>query len=124
MSIIRDQLAKSQAFKRAVYNPTTDTYIIKKSVEIRPIPDKSYFIVLDDNIINNNSSTLAINWNSGKSPVSKYYIIEVLKIIGGYLYCIGIPCDEHKNKINNNIWEGYLPLNCIDIKEQVEDRNE
>lgn len=119
--IIEDQLNKSQAFKRATYNKESNSYIIKKNVTIKPVINNSYFIEIDDNIIDNNTNILAINWNKGKAPSNKYYIIDILNIISNYIYCIGIPCNEEKTKVNNKIWEGYLPLNCINIKEQIED---
>lgn len=91
-----------------------NTYVVRKETEIRLEEDNCYLIKLKDSVFNPNS-ILTTNWNSGKIPNSRYYQVDINKIMGDMIRISGIGYDDETCTIFKENWYGWLPKNEIEI---------
>lgn len=91
-----------------------NTYVVRREQEIRLLEDNCYLIKLKDSIFDPNN-ILTTNWNNGNIPSSRYYQVDINKIMGDMIRVSGIGYeDDSCTKIKDNWW-GWLPKNEIEI---------
>ena len=110
--IILDQL---QACSYAKIQPTADpnVFIIPKYTKPHFEPNKCYLIQIPLNIINNNTNTLATNWNNSNSPQYEYLKIFINKSLGKMIYVDSLAFDMNTKTDINATWSGWLPTEEI-----------
>lgn len=118
--IIKKQLEKCSLAKVGVITDETKHIFIPQIKNIKLEEDQCYIIELSDYVLNEiTGSTLAVNWNNGKIPKSKYWKIDVVKIMAHMVKINGISFDYRNNKDLNELWEGWVPIDSILILERI-----
>lgn len=115
--IIQDQLDKVIYADLSNFDEATCTYHIPKQKEkIRFEINKTYIIKLDQSLLKfGENPILESNWNNGKVPKNIFYKAEVTKIVGKMVYITGIEFDLNLNADLSNFWQGYLPIDKVEI---------
>ena len=119
---IKDQLLKVKA--------TTIEFKDNDEVIIIPLTTKFsnsllranvlYLIEIKDFIIHpDKNSTLASNWNNGKTPKYKYYKVEVVEKLNNMVKLNGIAFVDSKDILTEN-WYGWLPLDGFTVLKQLD----
>lgn len=90
------------------------TYIVRKETGIRLEENNCYLIRLNDSIFDPNN-ILTSNWNNGKIPSSRYYQIDIDKIMGDMIRISGVGFDTEDCLVMKDNWWGWLPKNEIEI---------
>ena len=109
--IIRDQLNKVTSVQLDFNDDTTHLYIPKtekilvSSLKVGGV----YTIELDNSLLYPSStSTFSANWNGGRVPRNKSYVIEIIDILQGYIKCNGVAVND-----NSDDWFGWLPIDKV-----------
>lgn len=110
------ELAKLKYAK--VQKMEDNKYIIKKDTQIRVEENNCYLIELHNTIFDPNS-ILCSNWNNGRVPKCRYYLIDVNKMMANMIRVSGVGYNEIEctNMLDN--WYGWLPLSEIDVIKKV-----
>lgn len=117
--ITRKELSKVKLADLSNFDESALVYSIPKYTEFHYEQNKCYLIKLNNSITNpSQDSTLASNYNNGKIPEYSYYYVDVLKVVGKLIKVSGIAYDVVNNKNINSIWEGWLPVNEIQVIER------
>lgn len=118
--LIEKQLKKVQNADLSNFDSTTNTYFIKKRVDIKIEEEKCYLIYLKDSLFEN--TVLKTNWNGGSVPPCTYIKAEVSKIMGKMIKIVGVGTNDIE-KLNNNIdvhfWTGWLSTQDIKIIQKL-----
>lgn len=118
--IIRHQLNSLRIASIPEFNEDSTEIVIKKLSNIPLLEHHCYLIKLEDNLLApNNNSALTINWNGGSIPTHKYYKVDVIKIMAQMIKINGLAFDYDSKKDINEIWSGWLPLNGIELLEEI-----
>lgn len=90
------------------YDERTHTYKIPKYS--KPIYEigKCYLVELSKDIVGNENSVMATNWNHGRAPKCGCMKICVSKALGQNVYVDGIGYDKEKRLDLDEIWSGWL----------------
>ena len=98
--LIKDQLTKVTSVKLEFDDDTEELYI-PKTDEISSLSVKIgniYKVELDDSLLHPlSNSTFAANWNSGRVPKNKVYIIDVIDILYNYIKCNGVAINDQSD---------------------------
>ena len=118
--LIQKELEKVVIADISNYNPTTNQIIIPRFNQVLMKENEYYLIRIDDEILHpGNNSTLAINWNQGSVPTSKYMKVDVIKVMGKMIRVNGIGYDYENKRDKNEIWSGWLPITHIKVIEKI-----
>jgi hypothetical protein len=82
--------------------------------------DGGYLIELDDVLLHHNdNSVLESNWNAGKIPSYKYYIVDINKIMSNMINVAGNAYDISTDKVINSYWSGWFPITQIKLIKEI-----
>ena len=95
-----------------------NTYVVKKDVKIRLLEDNCYLIKLNDSIFDHNN-ILTTNWNNGKIPNSRYYQIDINKIMGNMIKVSSVGYDDETCTNFKENWWGWLPIDEIEVIKKI-----
>lgn len=110
---IKNQLRKCRV-ACVNFQDGTYEYLIKQYKKPKYLIGKCYLIKVSNEIINNSTTLLAINWNNGGSPKSQFYKAYVSKCIGKTIYCDCLAYDPVNNTDKSEIWSGYLDIDYLE----------
>lgn len=111
--LIKEQLEKCQFADLNNYDPSTNTFLIKKYSKPTYDLNKCYLVRLPTSIINNNDSVLAVNWNNGNSPKTQYLKIYISKVLGNMIYVDSVGFDFEAKQDLDIMWSGWLDINTL-----------
>ena len=95
-------------------------FFIPKFKEITLQENNCYVIKLHDTLLHPNpNSILVTNWNGGVIPKHTYYKCVIVKIMKPMVKIEGIAFDYNNRKDINSFFSGWLPLNEIEILEDL-----
>lgn len=118
--VIEEQLKKVQYADLSNFDEKTNTYIIKKRVDLKLEEDHYYIIqIKDDFLRNGKNDIITINWNAGKYPKNKYYRVDVTKVMGKMVRVNGSAFDYETGEELTESFSGWLSLNCIIVLEEI-----
>ena len=106
--IIKEQLEKCQFADLNNFDPTTNTFYIKKYSKPTYEINHCYLVKLPLNIVNAADSVLAVNWNNGTYPKTQYLKIYISKVLGTMIYVDSIGFDFDTKQDLNMMWSGWL----------------
>ena len=116
--IIEEQLKKVIYADLSHYDESTNTYYIPKIDKEKLEVNKSYIIHIKDSLYNND--VLKFNYNNGRVPPYKDYLVDIVSIIGKNIKVNAVRYDSEKDKVLNDMWSGYLTINDIDVVKKYE----
>jgi len=111
--LIKKQLAQVSFADLSHYDETTGVFNIPKYSKPKFDIGKMYIIQVQNDLVNNNSSVIAANWNNGTSPKSNILKIYVSKMIGKMLYVDSLVFNMETKSDTNILWSGWLPVEQI-----------
>ena len=110
---VKKQLRKINWADLSNFDPTTNTYYIKKYSQPTYSIGKMYIVKVADQLVCNNNSVVAANWNNGTSPQFTCLKIYVSKIMGKMIYVDSISYDLTNQKDLALAWSGWLPVDNL-----------
>ena len=116
--LVKEQLNKVVYADLSNYDEKTNTYHIPKINQIKLQINHSYIIKIKDSLYMN--ELLKSNYNQGRTPPYKSYLIDIVSILGKIIKVNGVEYDLTLNKVLNNLWSGYLAIKDIEILEERE----
>lgn len=116
--LIQEQLKRIQFADLSNYDKETNTYHIPKINQIKLKVNHQYLIKIKDSLYNN--EILRNNYNNGKNPPCKCYLVDVVLILGKIIKVNGVEYDLTLNKVLNTLWSGYLAIKDIEVLEERE----
>lgn len=90
------------------------TYMVRKETGIRLEENNCYLIKLNDSVFDPNN-ILTSNWNNGKIPNSRYYQIDIIKIMSNMIKVSGVGYDDETCTNFKENWWGWLPMGEIEV---------
>lgn len=117
--LVKEELKKCTVVDTSKINDSTLTYQLNQIKAIKLEEDCAYIIELDDMLLNDNNSVLAVNWNNGSVPNSKYYKIDVSRKVGNMIKIVGIGFNPETNTDLDIEWTGWLPINNIRVIQKL-----
>lgn len=115
--LVKDQLSKVVYADLSNYDEKTNTYHIPKIYQIKLQVNHSYIIKIKDSLYNN--ELLKSNYNQGRTPPHKNYLIDVVSILGKVIKVNGVEYDLESSRVLNNLWGGYLSIKDIEIIKEM-----
>lgn len=115
--LIQEQLNKVVYADLSKYDEETHTYYIPKINQIKLQINHSYIIRVKDSLYEN--GLLKSNYNQGRTPPYKSYLIDIVSILGRVIKVNGVEYDLEKNRTLNNLWSGYLSIKDIEILKEM-----
>lgn len=115
--LVKDQLSKVIYADLSNYDEKTNTYHIPKINQIKLQINHSYIIKIKDSLYEN--ELLKSNYNQGRTPPYKSYLIDIVSILGKIIKVNGVEYDLETNQTLNNLWSGYLSIKDIEIIEEM-----
>lgn len=106
--IIKEQLDKCQFADLNNYDPSTNTFYIRKYCKPTYEINHCYLVRLPLNIVNTADSVLAVNWNNGSCPKTQYLKIYISKAMGTMIYVDSVGFDFDTKQDLNLMWSGWL----------------
>jgi len=107
--LIKQQLAKVNYADLSNYDETTGVFNIPKYSKPKFDIGKMYIVQVANELVNNNNSVIATNWNNGTSPKGACLKIYVSKIVGKMLYVDSLVFDLATKSDTMILWSGWLP---------------
>jgi len=118
--VIEEQLKKVQYADLSNFDEKTNTYIIKKKVDLKLEEDHYYIIQVKDDFLKNcKNDVITINWNAGKYPKSQYYKVDVTKVMGKMARVNGTAYNYDTKEDLEEFFSGWFSLNCIIVLEEI-----
>ena len=111
--IIKEQLEKCQFANLNNFDPSTNTFYIKKYSQPTYELNHCYLVKLPLNIVNDSDSVLAANWNNGSCPKTQYLKIYISKQLGSMIMVDSIGFDFETKQDLNLMWSGWLDINTL-----------
>ena len=108
---IKDQLDKCCFADLSNFDPTTNTFMIKKYSKPVYSLQHCYVVNLLPHLLQPNS-VLATNWNSGAIPPYHTLKIYVSKLFGRMIYVDSVAYDVATQQ-EGPVWSGWLPIDEI-----------
>lgn len=115
--IIQDQLQKVQYADLSNYNEETNTYIIKKRVDIKIDEDNCYLIHIKPSAFHN--IAVNTNWNNGATPLFNYMKVDVSKKMGKMIKVTGLKHNIDTGIDDSQFWSGWLSIDDIEVLNQL-----
>lgn len=117
IDIIKKQLEKVEYADLSNFNAETNTYIIKKRVDIKLEVDNCYLIRVKPSAHNN--FVVISNWNNGSMPSSEYLKVDISKIMGKMVRVVGVVHDYQTHQDLASFWSGWLSTDDIEVISKV-----
>ena len=111
--ILETQLKKCSYADLSHFDNTTGVFNIPKYSKPKFDIGKMYIIQVANELVDNNSSVIATNWNSGTSPKSQFLKIYVSKMVGKMIYVDSLVFNIDTKSDTNITWSGWLPTEQI-----------
>ena len=111
--IVELQLKQVNYADLSHYDETTGVFNIPKYSKPKFDIGKMYIIQVANELVNNNNSVIASNWNNGTSPKSAYLKIYINKMVGKMIYVDSLVFNIETNSDTNIMWSGWLPTEQI-----------
>jgi len=111
--LVRRELAKVAYADLTHYDEETGIFTIPKYSKPRFELTKMYIVQVANEVVNNNRSVLASNWNNGTSPKSTYLKIYVSKMIGKMIYVDSLVFNMETKSDTSILWSGWLPVDQL-----------
>ena len=93
---------------------------IKKKSDIKLIENFAYLIRLSDYMLNPpQTDNISINWNGGRIPKHRYYRVDIIKIVDNMIRVTGIGYDYSSRVDTNDIWDGWIPRDELEVIERI-----
>lgn len=115
--LVKDQLSKVIYADLSNYDESANTFYIPKINQIKLQINHSYLVKIKDSLYNN--EILKSNYNQGRTPPYKSYLIDVVSILNKIIKVNGVEYDLEKNQTLNNLWGGYLSIKDIEIIKEI-----
>ena len=93
--LVKEQLNKVVYADLSNYDEKTNTYHIPKINQIKLQINHSYIIKIKDSLYEN--ELLKSNYNQGRTPPYKSYLIDIVSILGKIIKVNGVEYDLEKN---------------------------
>lgn len=113
--LILDQLKRCQWANISNFDPETGTCLIPKYTKPEYLINHCYLIKVPGDILNNNTSVLATNWNHGTSPSYPYLKAYVSKILGKMIFIDALGFDINTKLDLNYMWSGWLDAETLTL---------
>lgn len=111
--IIKKQLQNCSYANLNNFNQETNTFFIPKYSKPKYELGKMYLIQVANNLVNNNNSVTATNWNNGTSPSFSYLKVYVSKALGKMIYVDSVGFNMDTRQDSNVYWSGWLPTESL-----------
>lgn len=111
--IVETQLKKCSYADLSHFDKATGVFNIPKYSKPKFDIGKMYIIQVANELVNNNSSVIATNWNNGISPKSQFLKIYVSKMVGKMIYVDSLVFNIDTKSDTNITWSGWLPTEQI-----------
>ena len=93
--LVKEQLNKVVYADLSNYDEKTNTYYIPKINQIKLKINHSYIVKIKDSLYEN--ELLKSNYNQGRTPPYKSYLIDIVSILGKIIKVNGVEYDLEKN---------------------------
>ena len=93
--LVKEQLNKVVYADLSNYDEKTNTYHIPKINQIKLKINHSYIVKIKDSLYEN--ELLKSNYNQGRTPPYKSYLIDIVSILGKIIKVNGVEYDLEKN---------------------------
>lgn len=113
VDIIKKQLDRVEYADLTNYNPETNTYIIKKRVDIKLEADSCYLIRIKPSARYN--FTVIENWNNGSMPSSDYLKVDISKVMAKMVKVVGVAYDHITQQDLASFWSGWLSTDDVEV---------
>ena len=118
--IIEEQLKKVGCADLSNFDPNTNTYRIKKRVDVKLEAGNTYLIKLDDKLlVSDLCPQLQYTFNGGRLPIDKYCKADVEKVVGGYMRVVCLGYDDERKADLTTVWQGWLPTSSVTVLERL-----
>ena len=111
--IVETQLKKCSYADLSHFDEAKGVFNIPKYSKPKFDIGKMYIIQVANELVDNNSSVIATNWNSGTSPKSQFLKIYVSKMVGKMIYVDSLVFNIDTKSDTNITWSGWLPTEQI-----------
>lgn len=111
--LVKQQLEDCAFADLSKFVPEANAYFIPKYSKPSYEIGKCYIITVADHIVNNHTSTTAVNWNQGGAPKYKNLKIFVSKTLGKNIYVDSIGYNLETNQEIIDVWSGWLNIDEI-----------
>ena len=111
--LIKKELAKVAFADLSHYDETTGVFNIPRYTKPQFEIGKMYLIQVANELVKNNSSVIASNWNSGTSPQDSYLKVYVGKKMGVMIYVDSLVFNMATKQDTAIMWSGWLPVDKI-----------
>ncbi len=111
--IIKKYLSQCNYADLSHFDEATGVFNIPKYSKPKFDIGKMYIIQVAGELVNNNSSVIAANWNNGTSPSSAFLKIYVSKMVGKMIYVDSLVFDMNTKSDTSIMWSGWLPTEQI-----------
>ena len=113
IDVIKKQLDKVQYADLSNFDKNTNTYLIKKRVDIKLELDNCYLIRIKPSAHNN--AAVVANWNNGSMPAYEYLKVDISKLMGKMVKLVGVGHDYANHQDLGYFWSGWLSTDDIEI---------
>ena len=117
--LVRQQLLRCSYADLSHFDSETQTFRIPKYNKPKYVLGQMYLVQVSGALVNNNTSTVAANWNNSTSPAFSYLKIYVSKELGKMIYVDSIGFDPTTKQDINTLWSGGLPTEELTMISQV-----
>lgn len=118
--IIEEQLKKVSCADLSDFDPNTNTYHIKRRVDVKLEAGNTYLIKLDDKLlVSDLCPQLQYTFNGGRLPIDKYCKADVEKVVGGYMRVVCLGYDNECKTDLASVWQGWLPISSVTVLERL-----
>lgn len=111
--IIQKQLQRVEYADLSNFNADSNTYVIKKRVDIKLEVDSCYLIRVKPSAYNN--ITVVNNWNNGNMPSSEYLKVDISKVMSKMVKVVGVAHDYQKHQDLASFWSGWLSTDDVEV---------
>ena len=115
--VIEDQLKKVEFADLSKFNSESNSYFIKKRVDIKIEEGSCYLIHIKPSIKTN--TLIATNWNGGSITTAQYMKVDISKKMSKMLKIVGVEFDPILNQDKSNFWSGWVSLDDIEVLQKL-----
>lgn len=113
VGIIKQQLEKVQYADLSNFNADSNTYVIKKRVDIKLEVDNCYLIRVKPSAYNN--QVIVTNWNGGNMPNHEYLKVDISKVMAKMIRVVGVAHNYQTHEDLAAFWSGWLSTDDIEV---------
>lgn len=108
--LIKQQLERCSFADLSHFDSATNTFKIPKYLKPHYELGKMYLVQVSGAVVNNTTSVVAVNYNSGTAPLYQFLKIFVSKALGKLIYVDSLGFDPTTKQDINVLWSGWLPV--------------